>query len=39
VAQGDSGSIGCRSAVDGVFDAETISDELDALTVCLLEAA
>jgi Mycobacterium membrane protein len=39
VAQGDSDSVGCRLAVDGVFNAETISHEVDACTVCLLKAA
>jgi hypothetical protein len=39
VAQGDSGSVGCRLVVDGVIKAETISDEVDAFTVCLLKAA
>jgi Mycobacterium membrane protein len=39
VAQGDSDSIGCRSAVNGVFNAETISHEVDAFTACLLKAA
>ena len=39
VAQGDSGSIGCCLVVDVVMKAETISDEVDAFTVCLLKAA
>jgi len=39
VEQDDSGSNGCRLVVDIVMKAETISDEVDAFTVCLLKAA
>jgi hypothetical protein len=39
VAQGDSGSIGCRFLVDGVVKAGTIAHEVDASTICLLKAA
>jgi hypothetical protein len=39
VAQSDSDSIGCRFAVGGVVEAETIAHEVNAPTVCLLKAA
>ncbi|HYB37625.1 MAG TPA: MmpS family protein [Mycobacterium sp.] len=39
VAQGDSGSIGCRILVDGEVKAERISNEVNAFTFCLLKAA
>jgi hypothetical protein len=39
VAQGDSDGIGCRLVVHGVVNAETISHEATASTVCLLKAA
>jgi Mycobacterium membrane protein len=42
VTQGGSDSIGCRTVVDGVVKAETISHEVEGLTFCtfcLLKAA
>jgi nitrate reductase NapE component len=39
VAQGNSGSIGCRIVVDGVVKAEKISHETNAFTYCVLKGA
>jgi nitrate reductase NapE component len=39
VAQGNSGSIGCRIVVDGVVKAEKISHEVNAFTYCVLKGA
>lgn len=39
MAQGDSGSIGCRIVVDGEVKAERISNEVNAFTYCMLKAA
>jgi hypothetical protein len=39
VAQGDSGSIGCRIVVDGQVKAERISNEVNAYTHCLVRGA
>ncbi len=36
VAQADSDNIGCRIVVDGVVEAERISDEVKAYTHCLV---
>lgn len=37
VAQGDSGTIGCRIVVDGAVKAEKIMNEPSAFTFCLLK--
>ena len=39
VAQGDSDSIGCRIVVDGVVKTEKTTNDVNALTFCLLKAA
>ncbi len=39
VAQADSDSSDCRFEVHGLVNAETISREVDAFTVCSLKAA
>ena len=39
VAQGNSGSIGCRIVVDGVVKAEKVSHEVNAFTYCVLKGA
>jgi hypothetical protein len=39
MAQGDSGSIGCRILVDDEVRAENSSDQVNAFTSCLLKAA
>jgi MmpS family membrane protein len=39
VAQGDSDSIGCRIVVNGEVKAERISNEVNALTHCLVKGA
>jgi hypothetical protein len=39
VAQGDSDSIGCRIVVNGEVKAEKISNEVNALTHCLVKGA
>jgi len=39
VAQGVSDSSGCRFAVGGVVEVETIAHEVDACTIRLLKAA
>jgi hypothetical protein len=39
VAQGDSDSIGCRIIVDGEVKADRTSDNVNALTYCLLKSA
>jgi hypothetical protein len=39
VAQGDSGSIGCRILVDDEVKAERIANQVNAFTSCLLKAA
>jgi hypothetical protein len=39
VAQGDSGSIGCRILVDGQVKAERISNEVHAFTYCRVKGA
>jgi hypothetical protein len=36
VAQGDTGTIGCRIVVDGVVKAEKVTHEPSAFTFCLL---
>ncbi len=38
-AQGDSDSLGCRIAVDGVVKTEKTSNEVHAFAFCLLKAA
>ncbi len=38
-AQGDSDSIGCRIALDGVVKAEKITHEVSAFTSCMLKAS
>lgn len=37
VAQGDSGTIGCRIVVDGVVKAEKVTNQPSAFTFCLLK--
>jgi Mycobacterium membrane protein len=39
VAQGDSGSIGCRIIVNGVVKDEKVSNETNAQTFCLVKSA
>jgi hypothetical protein len=39
VAQGDSGTIGCRIIVDGKLKAENTSTEVNAQTFCLVKSA
>lgn len=39
VAQGNSGSIGCRITVDGKVRAERVSNEVNAYTYCLVKSA
>jgi hypothetical protein len=39
VAQGDRDSIGCRIVVNGEVKAEKISNEVSALTHCLVKGA
>ena len=39
VAQGDSHSIGCRIVVDGEVKAESVSNEVNAFTHCLVQGA
>jgi len=39
VAQGDSDSIGCRIIVDDEVKAERISNQVNALTFCMLKSA
>lgn len=39
VAPGDSQSIGCRTAVEGVVEAEKISNEVNVYTHCLVNGA
>jgi hypothetical protein len=39
LAQGDSGSIGCRILVDDEVKTEKVSNEYNAFTSCLLKAA
>lgn len=39
VAQGNSDSIGCRITVDGKVRAETVSNEVNAYTYCLVKSA